>query len=94
MIITDAPHLCMRAHELPEERVVGDVAHRLVGAAGGVGPVEHRQKDAGHRLVEEREHRRRAERVEPVDPLAGPCGTAASAGRPTARSARRSSRRR
>ena len=55
-------------HELAEEHVVVDVADRLVGAAGRVGAVVHRQEHPGDRLVEEREQRRRAERVGPVDP--------------------------
>ena len=56
------------AHELAEEGLVGDVARRLVGP-GGRRVVVHGQEDAGDRLVEEGEHRRRAQRVEPVGPL-------------------------
>ena len=67
--ITRRAPLVHAAHELAEEHVVGDVADRLVGAAGRVGAVVHRQEHAGHGLREEREHRRRAERVEPVGAL-------------------------
>ncbi len=56
------------ADELAQERLVGDVPGRLVGV-GRRRVVVHGQEDAGDRLVEEGEHRRRAQGVEPVGPL-------------------------
>ena len=66
--ITLEPHLCMPCTNCAEEDVVVDVGDRGVGL-GRRGRVEHRQEDAGDRLDDEGEERRRAERVEPVGPL-------------------------
>ena len=68
MIITVAPHLCMPRTNSPRKTSLVMCGRGLVGA-GRVRLVVHRQEDAGDRLREEGEHRRRAERVEPVGAL-------------------------